>query len=317
MLDRVVLALYPPVVRDRYGEEISSLLESSPTPQRDLLNVFWHALMDRTEYAVTLTWRRTPRYMIYTAMWLVGAYVFLTLTDRAQQWIIQAIVPHSVSIPFATSYLSQMRLLTTACIIAVAVAAFAASLRWWRGAVWQPIAALVVVSLVLNVVRVETFGLTTFQVQVVWDWFAWTLGEQCLWAASVLLLIVAIRRTPGRWAYAVALPGVVAVAYANTVLSTFLLDRFFDMPGNPWTAYWENIMGALYEVDLGSGGGVPVFFMPNLPSETVVQVHTSGWWPTVATALVVGCALRLLRGARSVEPDDSDGWAQETAAEPS
>jgi hypothetical protein len=277
------------------------VLESSPTPRRDLLNVFWHALLDRTEYAVTLTWRRTPRYVVYAAIWLVGAYIFLTLTERVQQWIIQAIAPHAVSISSAATRLSQMRLLTTACIIAVAVAAFAANLRWWRGVVWQPIAALVAVSLVLSVVRVETFGLTSFQVQVVWDWFAWTLGEQCLWAASVLLLIVAIRRTPGRWAYAVALPGVVAVAYANTVLSTFLLDRFFDMSGNPWTAYWESIMGALYTVDLGDGSGVPVFFMPNLPSETV-QVHTSGWWPTVATALVVGCALHLRRAVKSVEP---------------
>jgi hypothetical protein len=286
-LDRIALALYPPAVRDRYGDEIRLLLESSPTPRRDLLNVFCHALLDRTEYAVTLSWRRTPRYLLYYAVWLVGAYTFLTLTDRAQQWIIKAILRRTASIPFVTNALSQMRLLTIFCVLGLAVAAFAAGRRWWRGAVWQPIAALVTVSLVLGVVRVDTFGLTSFEVQVVWDWFAWTLGEQCLWAASVLLLIVAIRRAADRWASVVAFAGVVAVAYANTALSTFLLGQVFNLSGNPWTAYWESIMGALYEVNLGG--------------DTFVQVHTSGWWPTVATALVAGCALRFQWAAESFE----------------
>jgi hypothetical protein len=277
MVARIVLALYPPAVRERYGDEISLLMESSPTPHRDLLNVFWHALLDRTEYAVTLSWRRAPRFLLFGAAWLVGAYAFLSLTDAARGWIIQAVIPNPAPIPVFSDDVSQMRLITALCIVAAGGLAFALARRWWRGAVWLPVVALAFVSIVLNVVRVETYRLTSFDVTVDWDWFGWTLGEQLLWAASVLALIVAIRRAPAGWAGVVAGFGVLAVAYGNTVVSTFLLDRVFDLPGNPWTTYWESIMGAVF--DVRTSGDVGVF------------VQTNGWWPTVATALVAGCAM--------------------------
>lgn len=46
-LVRMVLALYPRHVRDRYGAEITELLTHSPTPGRDLADVAWCALADR------------------------------------------------------------------------------------------------------------------------------------------------------------------------------------------------------------------------------------------------------------------------------
>jgi hypothetical protein len=41
------LALYPPHVRRRYGEEIVDLLAHSPRPWRDLTNVAWNATLER------------------------------------------------------------------------------------------------------------------------------------------------------------------------------------------------------------------------------------------------------------------------------
>jgi hypothetical protein len=66
-LHKAVLALYPPAVRERYGEEIAALLEQSPTPVRDLANVAWSALTDRAEKLVTVdipdAIRGTPRWL--------------------------------------------------------------------------------------------------------------------------------------------------------------------------------------------------------------------------------------------------------------
>lgn len=41
------LAVYPPHVRERYGEEIADLLDHSPRPWRDLTNVAWNATLER------------------------------------------------------------------------------------------------------------------------------------------------------------------------------------------------------------------------------------------------------------------------------
>jgi len=64
-LHAAVLALYPPAVRERYGEEIAALLEQSRTPARDLADVAWAALIDRVEKLMTAdipdALRRTPR----------------------------------------------------------------------------------------------------------------------------------------------------------------------------------------------------------------------------------------------------------------
>jgi hypothetical protein len=48
-LIRLALALYPRPVRERYGAELADLLNHSPTPRRDLVDVAWCALADRGE----------------------------------------------------------------------------------------------------------------------------------------------------------------------------------------------------------------------------------------------------------------------------
>jgi hypothetical protein len=49
-LVRATLALYPAAVRERYGQEVSDLLASSPTPLRDVADVAWCALTERMEH---------------------------------------------------------------------------------------------------------------------------------------------------------------------------------------------------------------------------------------------------------------------------
>lgn len=46
-LIRLAVSLYPRRVRDRYGDELTDLLEQSTTPGRDLADVIWCALTDR------------------------------------------------------------------------------------------------------------------------------------------------------------------------------------------------------------------------------------------------------------------------------
>ncbi|TDC69127.1 hypothetical protein E1193_30755 [Micromonospora sp. KC606] len=49
-LIRGLLALYPRLVRERYGDEIADLLTHSSRPVRDLADVAWCALTDRREH---------------------------------------------------------------------------------------------------------------------------------------------------------------------------------------------------------------------------------------------------------------------------
>ena len=44
---RVLLAMYPPAIRDRYGDEIADLLARSSRPVRDLADVAWCALIEQ------------------------------------------------------------------------------------------------------------------------------------------------------------------------------------------------------------------------------------------------------------------------------
>jgi hypothetical protein len=117
---RLILRLYPPAFRDRYGDEVAMLLESSPTPIRDLLNVLWHALIDRTEYAVTLGWRRSPKILGYGTLWLLGAYAFGYITEHSRMIIINVVLAN----PIFGSELFQMRLMTAMFITAGALLAF-------------------------------------------------------------------------------------------------------------------------------------------------------------------------------------------------
>jgi hypothetical protein len=268
-----VLRLYPRSFRDRYGDEIELLLESSPTPRRDLLNLFWHALLDRAEYALSANWRRAPRLAGYLAVWLLGAYALGYLADHTRTNIIKLVIVHS-PVPGLDSDIFQMRLLTAVCVAALAVVAFFLGRRYWRGSTGSVIAALALVNVVADIVRVDAYTLDNVQVRIDWSWFGWTVAEQALWALlSIACLTVALRRPqrPGRTAI---LCGTVVV-YANSVLMTAVVDSVYGTVGNPWTSYWESIMGGWFSVTAG---------------QDFIVVPVNGWWSTLATALVLGCS---------------------------
>ncbi|GAA1834029.1 hypothetical protein GCM10009682_60560 [Luedemannella flava] len=60
---RVVLALYPPVVRERYGDEIADLLTASQRPWRDLADTAWCGLTERVTTVGPTELRATGRHL--------------------------------------------------------------------------------------------------------------------------------------------------------------------------------------------------------------------------------------------------------------
>jgi hypothetical protein len=274
-----VLRLYPKAFRDRYGDEIAMLLESSPTPRRDLVDVFWHALLDRVGDFFHGGWRSTPRYIKYAAAWLFATYAFGYLTAHASTMVIHLFVAEPGPIPILRPDVTQMRLFTAACIASVSVLAFFLGRRYWRGSPGSAVAALALSSVVVSVLRIDAYVLSDIQVSVHWEMLWLTLLGQAVWVASVALLVLALRRTrlPGL----VAVAGVVAVAYAESVVVTAVLDGVYALPGNPWTDYWESIMGGVFLVTTDGNQGI--------------AVHIVAWWPTIVTALVAGCTLAARR----------------------
>lgn len=78
---RAALSIYPPSVRDRYGEEIGDLLTRSPTPIRDLADVTRCALADRGG-SITLSSIR-PRRPSRTALALLLTPTILVVLGAA------------------------------------------------------------------------------------------------------------------------------------------------------------------------------------------------------------------------------------------
>jgi len=75
-LIRLAMAIYPAPIRDRYGAELTDLLEHSTRPWRDIVDVGRSAL---TEQAATWTWART-RPQLRRMAWLAAAPLGFGLT---------------------------------------------------------------------------------------------------------------------------------------------------------------------------------------------------------------------------------------------
>jgi hypothetical protein len=263
-----LLHLYPRATRDRYGEEISLLLEESPHPVRDGLNVFWHALLDRTESTMTLTWRRLPRFLLAGLAWLVGGYLAFYWMDRARI----ALIP-TIGVDDTT----RLRLLTFGGVLLASAVAMLAGRLWRRSPVWMLAAAISLVHCVFGVLVIDVLPFPRrpyIAAYLNWLWLA--VLYEVVWIAFVALVVLAIRRRPaaGHW---IALAGGLAAAYATSVVNGLIGSAVFETADNPWTVYWTSVTGSPWIV-LRDG----VMSM---------GIDTSAWWMTVATALVLGCAL--------------------------
>jgi hypothetical protein len=283
-----VLNLYPREFRERYGDEVAEMLASSPTPRRDLLNIVWNALLERTEYAVRLGWRRAPRYSVYFVLWLAAAYVFSYVQARLASMIIKFFVVESGSIPVLRPDVEWMRAATALCVALLAFAAFFLGRRYWRGTAETVVVALALTGVVVSVLRIDAFGAYGIEVSWHWELIGYMLAEAAVWIAGAAFLVWGLRRVrrPGL----VAVVGVVAVAYAKSVIMTALLDLMFTLPGNPWADYWQSIMGGVLVVITDDNVGI--------------GVQIGGWSATIAAAFLAGCTLaarRVPKTAQSAE----------------
>ncbi|MEV4417940.1 hypothetical protein [Catellatospora sp. NPDC049609] len=83
LLIRAVLAIYPPAVRERYGDEIAGLLAASATPGRDLADTAWCALRDRVAHrtgTMTVTKARTTGFVLLKLLVAPAVFGVVTVT---------------------------------------------------------------------------------------------------------------------------------------------------------------------------------------------------------------------------------------------
>jgi hypothetical protein len=91
-LHAAVLALYPPALRERYGEEIAELLEQSRTPIRDLADVARSALAERAAKLVKTdlpdALRRTAPGLTVAAVTVLACVAVPLLGFSSTPWTI-------------------------------------------------------------------------------------------------------------------------------------------------------------------------------------------------------------------------------------
>lgn len=211
-LHRAVLALYPPAVRKRYGEEIAALLEASPTPGRDLADVAWSALTDRAEKLVTVDLADTPR--------------------RTTRWLTVAAV--TVLACVAVPLLGFSPVPST--IVAVGLAAGTRCAR--RGGGFGP--AAVVIGTVLTLFTLPHLVQSLVgQIGRVAE-VASTAAFAAAAAALAALVVRLVRRNRRTAALTVAVIGAFTLPQlASTML---VLISGAGPTGNPWLAYWVSML---------------------------------------------------------------------------
>ncbi|GGM42658.1 hypothetical protein ACFFX1_49635 [Dactylosporangium sucinum] len=229
-LHAVVLALYPRAVRDRYGEEIALLLERSRTPVRDLTDVAWSALTDRTEKLVTAdlpdALRRTPRWLTVAAATVLVCLAVPLLGFSA---VPSAIVP---------------------------VGLIAGLLCARRGGGFGSATVVIGAALALFTVPhlVQLLAGRTDRIAEVASTAAFVTA-----AAGLAALVVALVRRNRRPA---ALAAAVVGALTLPLLATTMLVSMSGAgpTGNPWLAYWVSMLPYRGWSEASGTAFVPVLF---------------------------------------------------------
>ncbi|MET7425778.1 hypothetical protein [Dactylosporangium sp. NPDC005555] len=211
-LHAAVLALYPPAVRERYGEEVAVLLEQSRTPVRDLADVAWSALTDRMEKLVTAdlpdALQRTPR-------WLTVA---------------SATVLACLAVPllgFSTA---------PSAIVLVGLATGLLCARRGGGFGSAAVVVGVVLALLTSPHLVQSLVGSIDRIAEVVSTAAFAAA-----AAALAALVVALVRRNRRTA---ALPAAVIGGLALPQLASMMLVLISGAgpTGNPWLAYWVSML---------------------------------------------------------------------------
>lgn len=207
-----VLALYPPAVRERYGEEIAALLEQSRTPMRDLADVAWAALTDRAEKLMTAdipdALRRTPRRLTVAAVTVLACLAVPLLGF--------SVVPSA--------------------IVLVGLAAGMLCARRGGGFGSAAVVVGVVLTLLTTPHLVQLLAGSTERIAEVASTAAFAAAAIAL-AALVVALVRRNRRTT-------ALSAAVLGGLTLPPLASMMLVLISDAgpAGNPWLAYWVSML---------------------------------------------------------------------------
>lgn len=211
-LHKAVLALYPPAVRERYGEEIAALLEQSRTPMHDLADVAWAALTDRVEKLMTAdipaALRRTPRRLTVASVTVLACVAVPLLGFSA--------------VPSA--------------IVLIGLAAGMLCARRGDGFSSAAIVGGVVLTLLTLPHLVQLLSGSIERVAEV----ASTAGFVAASAALAALVVALVRRDRRTAALTTAaIGGLTLPPLASTML---VLISGAEPAGNPWLAYWVSML---------------------------------------------------------------------------
>lgn len=278
---RAPLWLYPPAFRERYGEEISHLLASSRKPVRDVLDVVWHALLERMELTVPRFFRALPRLFGFAALVVLFAIGAGSVAHFAARQL-AARLGATPQTPVAA--IVHTVVFTVALAVAVAAVrtgrALAARLAY---PTWTVVAVTVVAQIIGSQVIVDptTKHAWTLPVSIVPDATAVkpTLLFLGAWLVLTLVLVAVVRRLTSRRAIVAAVLGGLVVlqmmAYVDIVMSGYSY-----LAEGPWVLdYWRSLAGVL--VPMRGGGDV--------------MLSDQEWLTTMYTCAVLGYAIALVR----------------------
>jgi hypothetical protein len=164
------LAVYPPHVRERYGEEIAELLDHSPRPWRDLTNVAWNATLERIgsvrraplgPYAVRMGALLSAPMLFYVAL-MVGMPVSAILSGVLGALVGRGSVNVSGDGGLQASSEDSMFIAAAAVVVTAIAILGALTARLWTDALRLPALPVVVPAMLVLGAAGTTVALLTF-----------------------------------------------------------------------------------------------------------------------------------------------------------
>lgn len=259
-----VLALYPPAVRDRYGDEIAELLTDSATPARDLADTAWCALRDRAAHrteTLTVPQARTAAFTLFKLLITPFAFGVLLLTMLALTGMAVDLSTLHEAGPYAFTLIIVLALLPA----------------WWLGrwmARTEPIAASAVVVPVTLGLGLAGIAAVPYLGVAVGEVRAGTLAAAACWAGGAIALGLGVRallrrgRRAAAWIAggfgALLLMEAATAAYVLTALSPERAPRRFAPLWYPSSVtFWDPgvVDGAYRQLEDSIKGLPPVLTM--------------------------------------------------------
>jgi hypothetical protein len=206
---RLVVAIYPKAIRDRYGDEITDLLTQSSRPLRDLVDIGWCAILERGSFVSVPHLRsRVPQVVGVLAVPPVLGVALLTVASLG------VLVVATVDAAASQS--------TIEIVMALAVAPVTAAAAWlgWRSsrqpqrAAWLFIVPALLTLSIVALSSVPIMGEALGEARVA------VAVAAAVWCSLLTGLVVAVRRLAARFPWP-------AVVSALIVAGFVMLDLTF------------------------------------------------------------------------------------------